>query len=177
MRTRRLVQIVSALALAAMLGLALRPVNPAFAQQADKQDSNAPRSGGRGPGGRGADRPPSVEGAMKGMNRALKQLRNQITDAGKKEENLKLIGEMERNCLAAKEQPLPGDVLKNVKDPAARAKLGETYRKDMIAAMRELLDIEQNVADGNAAAAKTHLDKLLELRDASHKTFDIKDDD
>ena len=54
----------------------------------------------------------NVEGAMKGMNRAMKALKVSIGDAAKKDENLKLVGEMQRNCAIAKSLPVPADVLK-----------------------------------------------------------------
>jgi hypothetical protein len=44
---------------------------------------------------------------MKQMNRAFKQLNEQIADKGKKEENLRLCSEFQRACAGAKAQMAP----------------------------------------------------------------------
>src|ERR1043165_4047218 len=65
--------------------------------QPEKQPERGPgerQPGGPGqPGGRGAA--PSVEAGMKGMNGAMRRLRDQIGDASKKDDNLSLIGRMQ----------------------------------------------------------------------------------
>src|SRR5262245_56107620 len=49
----------------------------------------------------------SVDSAMKLVNRSVRRLKAEIADPEKKEENLKLVGEVERAIVFAKGQPLP----------------------------------------------------------------------
>ena len=44
---------------------------------------------------------------MKLVNRSVRRLKQQIADPAKKEENLKLVGEIERAVVFAKSQPMP----------------------------------------------------------------------
>lgn len=133
--------------------------------------------GERGPGREGQPSGQSVERMMKGMNRSLRQLRDQIADATKKDENLRLIGEMERTVASVKLMGLPADMLAEAKDDAAKAKLSVAFRTDLIGAMRKLLDIEQDIADGKAESARGRLDELIALRDAAHKELGVSDDE
>src|SRR4051812_21264192 len=56
---------------------------------------------------RGGGELASVESAMKLLNRSVRRLKGQIADPAKKEENLKLVGEVERAIVFAKSQPMP----------------------------------------------------------------------
>lgn len=131
---------------------------------------------GRGRGGAGDAMPTSGEQAMRGMNRALRALQPNIADASKQEENLKAIGDMERNCIIAKSMPLRADVKKEVTEANGRARLSNAYRTELIKLARALLDLEQSVMDGKGEQAKTQLDAILKLRDASHEALGIKDE-
>jgi hypothetical protein len=77
-----------------------------------EQPGRAPE-GGRQPGqpdgrqGRGGGEITNVESAMKLINRSVRRLKNQIADPEKKEENLKLVGDIERGIVAAKGMGLP----------------------------------------------------------------------
>ncbi len=128
------------------------------------------RQPGRGPGGQA----PSVEGSMKGMNRAMKQLLDQVGDASKKEENLRLIGDMERSCAQAKNgQP---NKIKEMKDEAARTKASVEYRKHLIELMRRMLDVEESIMAGNTEAANKTLGAIEKMRDEQHKALGVKED-
>lgn len=131
------------------------------------------RSGERGPGG---ERGPSVEGAMKGMNRALKALKGQIADASKKDENLQLINDMQRGCIAAKgaKFELPKD--SKPASPDELAAIAKKFRAEMISLARQLLALEEDIIDGKTDQAKLKLDAIVELRDKEHKEFGVKDD-
>jgi hypothetical protein len=135
--------------------------------------------GERGPGGGREGQPgaQSVERMMKGMNRSLRQLRDQIADATKKDENLRLIGEMERTVATVKLMGLPADMLAQANDDAAKAKMTTAFRTDLIGALRKLLDIEQDIADGKGESARGRLDELIALRDAAHKELGVSDDE
>ncbi len=119
----------------------------------------------------------SVEGAMKGMNRAMKQLHASIADASKKDENLRLVNDMQRNCVVAKGLPVPDDVFKNAPDDAAKAKTREAIRRDLISVLRKLIEVEQSLLDGKTDAAKSTLDEVQKMREDAHKRLGIKDDD
>ncbi len=132
------------------------------------------RGRGTGRGGPGAGAV-NLEGAMKSMGRALKSLQSTIGDASKKEENLKLIFEMERACAGAKGAQLPPDITKDAADDAAKAKMTAEFRAGLNKMLRALLDLEQSVTDGNTAQATSQLATIAQLRDASHKQLGVKD--
>jgi len=131
------------------------------------------------PGRQGRERtgmPQNIEAAMKGANRAMRQLRAQITDASKKDENLKLIGDMQRNVVIAKNMPLPPDVREDVQGDA-RAKLQADYRSELIGVVRKLLDIEDDLMNGKGEDAAKVLDELQKERKAAHEKLGVHDDD
>jgi Spy/CpxP family protein refolding chaperone len=136
------------------------------------QPQGGDRSGGRG-SGEGA----SVQGSMKTINRAMRQLRGQIEDISKKEECLRLVGDMQQGCLAAKRQPVPGDLLKNAKDDAAKNALRDEYRHELIELMRALLLLEEDVAAGKTDSAKSRMAELVKLRDHAHEELGVDDED
>lgn len=131
--------------------------------------------GERGPGGQNRQGP-NVGGSMRGMNRAAGQLAQQVADASKKEENLKLINDMQRGCVSAKGQPVPNDVLERIADPAAKAKAAEEYRHRLMKALRLMVEIESDIDAGNGDAAKAKLDELGKLRDESHKALGVAEE-
>lgn len=113
---------------------------------------------------------------MKAMNRAARTLNTQISDPTKKEENIRLINEMQRGCATAKGLPLPADFLKDAKDDAAKAKITAEYRADMIKIMRTMIDVEEAIINGKATEAKAGLDSIEKIRQASHKRLGVKED-
>lgn len=129
---------------------------------------------GRQPGRPGEGRGQSVEGSMKVMNRAMNQLSEQIGDASKKDENLRLIGEMERGCAGAKNvQP---NKIRDIKDETQRAKVSIAYRKHLIEVMRKLLDVEESIMADKTDAAKAQLEAVATMRDAGHKELGVDED-
>ena len=117
----------------------------------------------------------SVGGGMNGMNRALRQLSRQIEDATKRDENLRLVNDMQRGCVGAKGAALPEGVLKKAKDEAEKKKMSDEFRRELIKVMRLLLDIETDIADGKTEAAKTKLAELTKLRDHGHEEMGIEE--
>jgi hypothetical protein len=130
----------------------------------------------RGPGGP-EGRPAGVDGSMKAMNRALRQLKNQIGDASKRDENLRLVNDAERGCVGAKGSPLPPRVLRDAVTDADKAKLADTFRNDLITLMRNLLELEEAIAAGKTDAGKTKLDEVLKLRATGHDAMGVRDRD
>ncbi len=158
-----------------------RPQQPPQGQPAQGQPGQRQpgERGARGPGGPGgqAGQTLSVEQAMKSMNRPLRQLRTQIGDATKKDENLKLINDMQRGCIAAKGQPVPHEVTDLGADDAAKAEMADEYRRELVTALRLMVDAEQAVLDGKGDEAKAALDELVKVRDHAHEELGIKDED
>jgi hypothetical protein len=142
--------------------------------RSDQPQGQPGEPGQRGRGGQGQG-PATVEGSMKGMNRALRQLNAQIGDASKKDDNLRIINDMQRACVNAKGAPLPEGILKKAADDAAKAKLHAEFRHELIKAMRLLLDIETAIADGKGEAATAKLEELKKLRDHAHEEMGVED--
>ncbi|MFN0135374.1 MAG: hypothetical protein ACKVS9_04565 [Phycisphaerae bacterium] len=131
------------------------------------------REGGRE--GRRAEGP-SVEGAMKGMNRAARALKDSIGDAAKNDENLKLVSDLQRACVGAKGMPVPAEVLSKAADDAARTKMSSDYRRGLLAAARLLLDLEEALLDGKNDIAAKKFDEFQKARDAGHAAMGFKDE-
>ena len=111
----------------------------------------------------------TVEQCMKAMNGAARRLKDQVGDASKREDNLKLIWAMQKNALQAKtlepEHLGEGD----------KAKMLAEFRKDQNNFMRELLKLEDQVAAGKGEDASRTFTAILQLRDTEHKKFKVKD--
>ena len=101
------------LALSSLVAVA-QPADPPKPADAPRGPGGAGQPGqpgdgaGRGrpqPGRRGGDEsmvPASTRQAMSIMNRAIRTLKGQVSDGAKKEENLRLVSDMQRGCLGAK---------------------------------------------------------------------------
>jgi hypothetical protein len=161
MRSNRLVAAISIASVSVCIAITV----------ATAQDGQPERPASRQPDGRGAEQP-SVEASMKGMNRALGQLRDQVADATKKDICLKLIGDAQRGCIAAKGGQPPQ--IQDLKDEAARAKAAESYRRRLMAVARKLLDIEQSILDGKGDAARGQISEVLKMRDEAHTEFGLE---
>jgi metal-responsive CopG/Arc/MetJ family transcriptional regulator len=156
---------------------------PADGDHAPQPGTEGPRRGREGgPGGPGGPggrpdqggAPASVRQAMSMMNRALRTFRKQASDASKKDENLKLIADMQRGCLAAKSL-IPERALNRAKDQTKKDELAITYRKQLISLMDKLLKIETAILDGKGEDARTLVDEIMALRDHSHELLGVKD--
>jgi soluble cytochrome b562 len=83
---------------------------PAARQPADQRPprpDGQPGQEGRGRGGSGEIT--NVNSAMKVINRSFRQLKDQIADPEKKEESLKLVGDIQKAVVAAKSMPVPAE--------------------------------------------------------------------
>lgn len=117
---------------------------------------------------RGRDQLMSVGASMKLIGGSYEKLREQIGDAAKRDENLRLINDMQRGAVTAKGQAVPADVLKHAADDAAKTNVAENYRKDLIALTRKLLDVETEIAEGKLEEARAHLEEAVKLGDVAH---------
>lgn len=182
MAPNRVGVLLAAISVALLAGasIALQPVGPGGQPPQPGQQPGQPGPGKRAPGeGRGGPRGEgvSLENAMKGMNRAVRTLKSQIADAGKKEENLRLLGEVQRFAVLSKGQPLPAKVLEHAKDDAAKADMAKWFRSDLIATVRMALDIEEALLAGKTDVAAAKLDELVKRRDAAHDRLGVKEDE
>lgn len=149
---------------------------PADNRQPGQPGGERPRrEGGPREGGR-EGRAPSVEGAMKSVGRAMEALQKSIKDPAKHDENLRLINDMQRGCVAAKGMPVPEDFLKKAAMPADKAKISAYYREHLIASLKLMIEIEEDLMAGKNDAAAAKLEKLNEGRIAAHKEMGVKDD-
>lgn len=149
------------------------PAKPAETtrQPGERPQRSQGQGGQRGEGQRGGN----VEGAMKQMNRALKQLQEQIADTTKADENLRLLNDIQRGVAMAKGLGIPEEVAAKFKDAAEKATKTTEYRKDLIAAMRTLLDAEELLAAGKTQEANAKIEVFAEMREKSHKAMGVED--
>lgn len=119
--------------------------------------------------------PAGVPGSMRAMKRALRQLSQQIADPAKKDENLKLIQDMQHAALTAKGSK-PETPLKAAKDAAAKAEVLAEFRGELIKLLHQLLDVEQALLEGDAARAEAALKKVPAIRDHAHEELGVEED-
>ncbi len=176
-RNRRLL-VVSALASVAVAGLVS---TLSYGQETPPREGRPARArpGGQEAGGRGQREggprgAATIEAAMKQVNRSLEQLTGQISDPAKRDENLALIGAAQRFVVSAKMLPLPPAILDKAADDAAKKLLQDDFRTDLIAVVRLMLDVEEDIAAGKGDAANAKLDTLQKKRDAAHKKLGVE---
>lgn len=183
MNITRFTTVVGLAAASTLASLALAQDPPAAAPKAPTppaqrdaapRGEGAPREGAPR-AGRSAGQPVSLDGSMKGINRAFKGLSGIITDPSKKDDALKMIADMQRNCAAAKTTAVPGEYLKSAADDAAKAKIQAEFHSDLRKMMHMLVDMEDAVVAGKTDEAKTILAKVEAIRDHSHKEIGVED--
>jgi Cytochrome b562 len=155
--------------LASLIAIGSLAIAGASLAQPEKQPETSPARG-KQPGGRGqGGGPATVEQAMRGINRAARELKAQIGDASKMDENLALIWAMERGAVAAKglePEHLPaGD----------KAKIVNDFRRGQIELLKLMLTLETQVMDGKTEDATKTFGAIVELRDKSHKKLGVKE--
>ncbi len=182
MQTRRavrsvaLVAAVAGLVAASGLLLAQPAGDPAQPTPQPRQGPGGPERGERGERGAArAEAAVSVERSMKTMGRALNRLAKQATDASKKVENVGLITEAQRACLAAK-AGIPRGPWQEETDPAKKLAALVPYRKDMILLEQTLLAAESAILDDKLDVAKAEIEKCLKIRDEGHKRMGVEEE-
>lgn len=113
----------------------------------------------------------SVEIGMKMMNRAVGTLEGQISDPAKKEENLRLINEVQRGCVTAKGSNLEAALKEH--NETVTPDMPVKLRATLIDLNRVLLDVESNLLNDQFDQAKANLEKATGIRDQAHKDFNI----
>ncbi|MDX2118945.1 MAG: cytochrome b562 [Planctomycetota bacterium] len=178
--------------LTAMVGLAVgvddppAPSQPAPAEQPQPRGPRGERPGGERPAGEGRGERPqpggrapgqmvSVEASMKIMGRSLRTLKAQAGDATKRDENLRLVNDLQRGCVSAK-GGVPEGILKNAVTEPDKAKIKDEYRKGLVSLLKKLIDLEEAIADGKGDSAKSLVEEIGKMRDSMHEKLGVKDE-
>lgn len=141
---------------------------PERGSQGGQPPRRSPEPGGQGNRPRG-EVGQSVEQCMKSMNGAARRLKDQIGDASKKDDNLRLIWSMQKNALQAKTlEP------EHLGEGDKAAALGE-FRKSQNDLLKTLLKLEEEVGAGKTDDAAKTFGAIAQMRDAGHKKFKVKD--
>ena len=152
--------LVAAVLVATGAGLAVQPPG----QPPGQSPAGAPRGQPRG------DRPfENVEGAMRAINGGLRRLKASAADPAQKDQALQAIGRMQAAAVYAKGS-VPGD---HAPTPARL----EEFRRAQIKLLALMLECEVGLLDGNGEQVKSLIAKMEALRDESHKSFDVGDDE
>ena len=144
---------------------------PAGNQPAGNQPPAGERTAGappRGPGGPGGREGASLEAAMKGMNRAYKQLESSIGKAEAKDDNLKAIGDLQRSIITAKGMSPKMDGI----DKAKHAETLVAFRTLQIKLLKTTIELEEQVMAGKTTEAKATFVKIHDIEEEGHKQFD-----
>jgi hypothetical protein len=110
---------------------------------------------------------------MTAMNKSLRTLKRQISDAAKKDDNLALLGKMKGNLAEAiKLEP------KKTKDvPAAeKAAYVEKFKQELTELGKTYDQLEAAIKDGKTAEAKAIFDKISEQKEKGHKDFGVDEE-
>jgi hypothetical protein len=110
---------------------------------------------------------------MTAMNKSLRTLKRQISDASKKDDNLALLGKMKANLAEAiKLEP------KKTKDvPAAeKAAYVEKFKQEITELGKTYDQLEAAIKDGKTAEAKAIFDKISEQKEKGHKDFGVDEE-
>jgi len=141
---------------------------PPANQPAGEKPAGAPPRGPGGPGGPAGREGGSLESAMKGMNRAYKQLENSIGKPEAKDDNLKSIGDFQRSLIMAKG-------MSPKMEEADKTKMAETltaFRTLQIKLLKTTIELEEQVMAGKTAEATATLAKIHAIEEEGHKEFD-----
>jgi soluble cytochrome b562 len=107
--------------------------------------------------------------AMEKMDDSLKALRKQLGDASQNEASLKLIEEMQTQCVVAKAQ-----VPERAAKEADKKKFVTAYRLDMLKVMDELVKLERAVLEGKNEDALGIAKGLTKIKNEGHEKFQVE---
>lgn len=122
-----------------------------------------------GPGGPG-QRVMTLDGAMRMINRGFRELRANVADPAKREENLIAVWMMQQGCAAAKRgkpEHLEGD-------PVAAL---EEFRRAQIKLMGMLIELEAALMDNKNDQAAVLLEEIHEHEEASHEKYQVDEEE
>src|SRR5579862_48281 len=107
---------------------------------------------------------------MEAMNHAFRQVGRQYTDPAQKTSTLDLVAQMQQHAETArtltppKTDKLSGD---------EQTKYIDTFHKDLDALIKEIGTLKQAITDDKADVAKAEIDKIAQLKGASHKELGV----
>ena len=138
--------------------------------------SAIPASAQQEPGERPAaaqpTRGPSLESAMKQMERSYKALARQLEDSSKDEQSFRAISMLQAGAATSKGM-IPHTI--EEKPEAERPALLTEYRKQMLEVLKTAIELEEKLVAGDRAGAKASLEKLHEMEEQGHKKFAPED--
>jgi cytochrome c556 len=115
-----------------------------------------------------ADEPTPLEKEMKAMNKSLRTLKKQATDATKKDENLTLIDGIKKNIEAS----LKLEPAKTKDVPAAeKAAYLDKYKAQITELGKTYDELAAAIKADKADDVKKALDKLTDEKEKGHKDF------
>lgn len=129
--------------------------------------------GQRPPQGQGA-RGPSLEGAMKQMERSYKALARQLEDPTKDEQSFRAISMLQAG--AATSKGMMPHIIED-KPEAERPAAMADYRKMMLEVLKTSIEVEDKLVAGDRAGAKAALEKLNKMAEDGHKKYAPEDHD
>lgn len=116
----------------------------------------------------GADAPKDLHHNMEAMEQPFKQLYKQIKDPSQNSSSLELVMELQRLTLASKTQ-LPKKV--TTMPSTQQAEASNDYRQMMVNLLRQELDLEEQLLNGDNAKAFETLEAMNQLQKDGHKEF------
>jgi hypothetical protein len=105
---------------------------------------------------------------MQAMGRGFRTISTQIKDQTKNESSLALLSQMEQSSLSAKDAMPP--LVTGLPDADRGAKL-VAYKKEMVKLIRQELDLEEQLLDGNNAKAADTVAALNATMQEGHTDF------
>lgn len=121
----------------------------------------------------GAEGPESLlHGEMEAINHNFRLVNRQYTDPVQKASTLRLIAEMQQHAETARTLT-PPKAGKLAGDDQTRY-VG-TFHKDLDALIKEMGALQHAVAADKIDVAKAEIDKIAQLKDASHKELGVGD--
>src|SRR5687768_18068056 len=107
--------------------------------------------------------------AMEKMDDALKVLRKQVSDPAQNDASLKLIEEMQTQCVLAK-----GMTPERAAKEADKKKFVTAYRLEMLKVMDELVKLERAVVEGKNEEALALAKGLTKIKNEGHEKFQVE---
>ena len=107
--------------------------------------------------------------AMEKMEDALKVLRKQVSDPAQNDASLKLIEEMQTQCVLAK-----GMTPERAAKEADKKKFVTAYRLEMLKVMDELVKLERAVLEGKNEEALNLAKGLTKIKNEGHEKFQVE---
>jgi len=111
---------------------------------------------------------PNMERDMKGIERAFKQLKPQISDSSKNESSLELVNQMQQFTLSSKAQ-IPPKIGRMPTTQQVEEK--NNYRQMMVTLFRLELDLEEQLINSDNTKAAATWDEMDKLQKDGHHEF------